>query len=252
MKKQLLIAILLMLGLIQASAVTKIYREYKSEVWSDSLSRFVVKNSKVTFYFEGERVKEVHINFPTGEKSPFSYGSFCYADVCLEKYKTLRSELIEAKKKYEEWSIIAKDNKVTSFSKEIVNAKGRHYMHAYTKDGSGMFSSYYGRVGYDSSRLPLFINFVIDTEGPFLNMAYGNVTLYRKKEIDGYIPSIWSAILTSVAGKDIEEVSIKKFGIYFRSSEEIQSLIDALEGTAALEDLRAKKKEDSKNEELFK
>ena len=95
--------------------------------------------------------------------------------------------------------------------------------------------------------------FIVEDGEAFVQMAFKSCDASRPKDVQGYVPSLWSVVLTHAAGGDEETATFYKFGMAFYSIEEIQGLIDALDISNELQELKEKEhKEQKEKEEIDK
>lgn len=171
-------------------------------------------------------VANAHVSFSKGNN-----GNFAPFIETLRRIKTC----------FEEWSQTAKDNHVTDFSKTMIDKKKKIFGYKlflhFQKNGEWYSSK--SDNGYpDTEFVPTFN---VNHEGvPQFTLSGKEKYLggWRYKQIEGYIPSVWSSVLTTATGKNRDYKAIGgRFAFDFSRPEQIQSLIDALDIDKCLKQL---------------
>ena len=252
MKKILFIFCLFIIGVSAKSQVIK--KSFKASVYvNDSTTRDTTLY--VGYFFENDKIVEVHIDCINNDRDVKSAYFFC-ASNNVTHYYYLRQALIKALEKYKEWSIVARDNHVTDYKKSIeVDKKYLSFFIAYNHREKGTFTTMWSGIKYPTTDLdPVF--YVTKGGLCYITLGVFGANAFRPKNIEGYVPSIWSQILSEINNKDKEKLSFHNALLRFFNSDNLQSFIDALDGDKVKleyeEMAKERSKEKARKDALFK
>lgn len=176
----------------------------------------------------------------------------------ISQYPLLVKSLKSIRNKFRSWINIAKENKITDYSKSVKDdITNMPAVDVYFKiDKNSAF--YTLSLSGGKPMVHFSPKFKVDEEGnmSMLVLADG-IYGFREVPIHGYVPSIWSMIITDASGANKERFPLSHFyGLDFGSPEQIQSLIDALDYSKELEELQQIEQEKKQRKEeidnLFK
>lgn len=207
----------------------------------------------VNYYFKKGRLAEVRIDFVSVDRNVKS-GYFMCTDNNIRNFINLRNALTSVIKKYEEWSKTAIDNKVDFFIKEFGSYENISFHRIFKIKDKGIYTSMYGGVSQPYTEMtPSFLAGNID--GKYLTcviMGGDGGYIFQYKTPDGYVPSLWSGILTHASGADKDEIKHHRFGLMFYSIEDLQTLIDALDFSSVKKEYDEWVNKKKNYDELFK
>lgn len=175
----------------------------------------------------------------------------------LCEYNNLIVSLKSARNKYKHWLEATKNSKPTNYAQELIDDiqpfPPIYALFRLKNDPKGVFLVSKGKE--PCVRLAPYVS-SDDRGNKILFMGFDYLTGKRDKEMEGWIPSLWSMLLTSAAGADKEERTIRNIIYQFNSVAQVQTLIDALDIKKEISQYNEKKKEEQKKnvtyDNLFK
>lgn len=169
----------------------------------------------------------------------------------ISQYPVLIKSLKSIRNKFRSWINIAKENNITDYSKSVKDdITSMPAVDVYFKiDKNNAF--YTLTLSGGKPMVHFSPKFKVDEEGnmSMLLLADG-IYGFREVPIHGYVPSVWSLIITDASGANKERFPLSRFyGFDFGSPEQIQSLIDALDYSKELEELQQVEQEKNQRKE---
>ena len=176
----------------------------------------------------------------------------------ISQYPNLVKSLKSIRNKFRSWIKIAKDNNITDFSKSVTDdITAMPPVDVYFKiDDNKAF--YTLSLSGGKPMVKLRPTFKVDENKQMCMLILGDgIYGFRDVPIHGYVPSLWSLIVTDATGANKEKFPLSHFyGLDFGSPEQMQSLIDALDFQEELQELQAVEQEKKQRKEeidnLFK
>lgn len=203
----------------------------------------------VNYYFKNNKIIEIHIDCLNNDIDVKSSYFMNCGDVVFF-IKNWRISLIQALEKFDEWSKNAIEHKVVDFEKKFGNIKNVMTHCVYDVKNEGIFTSMYGGPKYHYKDMTP--TFVVTSQGRpyiFIGSWAGNAFQYEAPK--GYIPSVWSMILTDAAGNNQKSYKFHVTGIKFYDNKNLETLINALDFDAVKLEYAEKIKGNKKKEELY-
>ena len=256
---------LLSIGLISI-AITEalgqnavIERKYNTTYFNKQLSSYKDTTCNVVFSIRNGRVSEVSICVATYDREHVQSATISFNGNNIGTLNSFLKTLEKSKGKYQEWSEIVRSNNVSKFSKDMENKTTikKHRME---------FNFCYDSLWYQSLKssdrglpMPLISPiFRVDNGECLIEVGKGQVvgTRFRLKQRQGYVPSIWSAIVTDAIDPQSSSAMTGLIAMQFRNEQQLQSLINAFNIDAELTQIRQKHQEkqeqDKAIDNLFK
>jgi len=204
----------------------------------------------VNYFIENGKIKEVQIDCvnvnPNVDKAYFMMGGKNYWH-----YWNLRKAMIKSAEKFDEWSKVAKDNNVTNYVKEIDEIKHLGFHAVFHVKDKGYFTTMYN--GIDFPFCELTPNFLVNSIGvSSIFLGHEGINAFQYKTPEGYVPSLWSLILSNASDANKEVYKFSRTFIRFLNTKSLQTFIDALNGEDVLLEYNEKIKNNKKTDELFK
>lgn len=233
---------------------TIIHKDFHMSAYNRTTNQFQDSIFKTTFKIDKGKVVLVNIHLAFLDK--YAKDAWIRFDgKNASSYQGFVTSLKAIRNKFRRWIEISKANNVKSYSKELKDdIPPIPKVDIYFQYDEGDFYVTPNYSGPTMGFVPMF--FVNDDGKPDLEMAFARVNAYRYKRPEGYVPSLWSAIITSATHADQEGRKFVNFGLYFDTVDQIQSLIDALDITKELQEFSNKASEEKQRKEeidnLFK
>lgn len=206
------------------------------------------------FFNEKGKLKEVHIDCVNSDKNA-EYGYFMCADSNIRNFINLREALIGIKGKFEEWSKIAADNNVDKYAKAFGDYGEKLMFHRIINvKRKGVYTSMFGGIKSPYIDLTPVFNITKYQDKIYTSIGTGitsgNVFCY--KDPGGYVPSLWSQLLTSASDADKEILEAHQSGLRFFNLKNLESFIDALDFLSAKKEYDASVNKKKNYDDLFK
>lgn len=204
---------------------------------------------KTTFKMEKGKIVLVNIHLAFYDKN-IKDAWIRFDGKNVSSYMAFAKSLKAVRNKYKRWVEISKNNNVKSYKKVLEDdIPAIPNVDVYFQHDDGNF---FVTPNYAGPIMDFKPTFFVDEKGePELDMAFSRVNAFRYKKPEGYVPSLWSAVITSATRADQEGKRFVNFGLYFKTVEQIQSLIDALDVTKELQEYEDKaSKEKQRKEEI--
>ena len=236
-----------------------IERKYNTTYFNEQLSSYKDTTCNVVFSISDGLVSAVSICVATYDRKHVQSANISFNGNNIENLNPFLKTLEKSKAKYREWSETARSNNVTKFSKDMGNNTTikKHRME---------FNFCYDSLWYKSLKsadrglpMPLISPvFRVDNGECLIEVGKGRVTgeRFSPKKREGYIPSVWSAIITDVIDPHTSVASTGLVAMQFRNEQQLQSLLNAFNINDELTQMRQKHKEkqeqDKAIDNLFK
>ena len=221
------------LGLSHISAMAQnavIERQYKTTYYSNALSCYKDTTCSIFFTIKDGRVVDASICVAAYDRVHVQAANISFNNNNISGIDSFLKTVSNSKQKYLEWSETAVKNKVLDFSKDMENKTSikKHRMEInFCYD-----SLWYKTLKSNDRGLPMpYISPTFRVDRGICLMEIGHPRVlgerFSPKQRQGYIPSLWSAMITEAVDKQTAGAFGGLVAMQFRSEEQIQSFLDA-------------------------
>ena len=259
---QTFIILMCLLGLLHQTVkaqYTTIEKHYQTVFYDKTLSCYKDTTCSIIFTLRDGRVVDASICVASYDREHVQAANISFNGNNMGTLDSFLKTIAKSKEKYKDWTETAVKNNVSNFSKDMENKTSikKHRMEInFCYD-----SLWYQSMKSNDRGLPMpYISprFRVDKGTCILEIgdprAFGQ--RFNPKKRQGYIPSLWSALLTESIDRQTSGALTGLIAMQFRSEEQIQSFIDAFnidaEITAAREEYQKKKARNDSINSLFK
>ena len=261
MKKKYLFIIMALFAIMSPLLAqdSVIERKYHTTFYDKYLSCYRDTTCSIFFTLKSGSVSDVSMFVATYDRTHVQTAKISFNGNNLENLASFLKTLEKSKEKYLEWSKTARENNVAEFIKDMDNKSSikKHRMEiSFCYD-----SLWYKTLTSNDRGLPMpLISPVFKVDKGELLLEIGQSSVlgerFSPKQRTGYIPSIWSAILTETVDRPVSGARTGQIAIQFRNEDQILSFLDAFnidnDVIRIRQEYKNKKNEQESLDELFK
>ena len=239
---QTFIILMCLIGLLQQTVKAQyatIERHYQTVFYDKTLSCYKDTTCSIIFTLRDGRVVDASICVASYDREHVQAANISFNGNNMSTLDSFLKTIAKSKEKYRDWTETAVKNNVSNFSKDMENKSMK-------SNDRGLPMPYISpRFRVDKGTC------ILEIGDP---RAFGQ--RFNPKKRQGYIPSLWSALLTESIDRQTSGALTGLIAMQFRSEDQIQSFLDAFnidaEITAAREEYQKKKARNDSINSLFK